>query len=128
MALSSKKIARALISSMQDGVDTQKLLENFNNFMDSNHLVPLIPNVMANIQRELHSIESKKTAKVKVSHSISEKTLKEIETFIKKENSDPVKIDIDESLIGGFQATYKGMVYDGSVKNYLKELRVNLMK
>lgn len=128
MAITSKKIAKALISSMQDGVDVPRLLQGFNNFMTNNHLLPLVPNVMANLKKESILIENRKTALIKVSHSVGDKTIKEIEAFIKKDNTSPVKLEIDESLVGGFQAIYKGTVYDGSIKNYLKELRVNLMK
>jgi F0F1-type ATP synthase delta subunit len=128
MAISSKKIANALISSIRGGSNIEDLSKSFKNFMEINHLSPLLPSVLKNLERELSEIQNKKTAIIKTSHSVKEASIKSIEEFIKKENNDPVRLEVDESLIGGFQATYKGTIYDGSVKNYLKDLRVNLMK
>lgn len=128
MAVTSKQLALALIRSLEGGVNPKTLLKNFENFLDKNNLQTLLPNIVKNLEREVIVLHKKNTALIKVSHEVKDATLKLIEKFIDKAKSDPVKVEIDESLIGGFKANYKGKVFDGSVKNYLKELEFNLMK
>ncbi len=128
MSVTSKKLASALIASLEDGVEVKTLVKNFESFVDQNRLRALMPNVVKNLERMSQELENKNTALIRVSHEIKDTTIKLIEKYIEKEKSDPAKIEIDSSLIGGFKANYKGRVFDGSVKNYLKELRLNLMK
>lgn len=128
MAVTSKQLARALISSVKDGTSAKTLVKNFETFIDNNNLKALVPNVVKNLERQSLEIENENTALIRVSHKIKDTTLRLIEKFIDKDKADPVKVEIDESLIGGFKANYKGKVFDGSVKNYLKELEFNLMK
>lgn len=120
MSITSKRLAKALISSLKT--------DAFEEFVERNHLGALMPNVVKNLERMSAEIKSENTALILVSHEISEPYVKLIEKLIEKEKSHPVKIEIDESLIGGFKAYYQGQVFDGSVKNYLKELKLNLMK
>ncbi len=128
MAVTSKQLALALIRSLEGGASPKVLQKNLENFIDKNNLQTLLPNIVKNLEREVVSLDKKNTALIKVSHEVKDATLKLIEKFIDKEKSDPIKVEIDESLIGGFKANYRGQVFDGSVKNYLKELEFNLMK
>ncbi len=128
MAVTSKQLASALIRSLEEGTNPKTLLKNFEGFLEKNNLQTLLPNIVKNLEREVIVLDKKNTALIKVSHEVKDATVKLIEKFIDKAKSDPVKVEIDESLIGGFKAYYQGQVFDGSVKNYLKELKLNLMK
>lgn len=128
MLVASKQLAKALISSLEGGAEVKPLIKNFEAFVTKNRLTALVPNVVKNLERMSVEIDNRNTALIRVSHETKDATIKLIEKFIDKQKPDPVKVEIDESLIGGFRANYKGQVFDGSVKNYLKELRANLMK
>jgi hypothetical protein len=62
MAISSKKIANALISSIRGGSNIEDLSKSFKNFMEINHLSPLLPSVLKNLERELSEIQNKKNS------------------------------------------------------------------
>ncbi len=120
MSITSKRLAKALISSLNS--------DAFEEFVERNHLGALMPNVVKNLERMSAEIKNENTALILVSHKISDTHVKLIEKLIEKEKSHPVKVEVDESLLGGFKAYYRGKVFDGSVKNYLKDLRLTLMK
>ncbi len=87
----------------------------------------LAPNILRNLDREVSDLEKKTTVDIRVSHEISASLLKDIEKKIGKKTEDKSMITVDKDLIGGFRAVYQGKVYDGSIKNYLKELRATLI-
>lgn len=124
---SSKEIAKALIESAKDGAEVNILVKNFEKFLETNHLRALIPNIQKNIDTELQNLLRENSLEIKTSHDISKKTVEMIEKFVGKDGGAPTILEKDEGLLGGFRAKYKGRVYDGSVKNYLKELKVALM-
>ena len=116
------------MQSLIDGSDPSVLSKSFMVYLEKNHLTSLLPNILTNLDRELDSHEKKRTAKIEVSHETSATLIKEIENFIKKDPSHKSNVNVESELIGGFKAEYKGRVFDGSVSNYLKELRATLIK
>lgn len=128
MQATSKDIAKALMESLSEGKDPSKLAKSFEKYLSDNHLMGLVPNIIANLEREQEKKEKGKTAEIKTSHEIATSIIKDIEKRIGKESGDETKILVDPDLIGGFKAVYKGKVFDASVRNYLKELREELVK
>ena len=128
MQVTSKQLAKSLMQSLIDGSDPSVLSKSFMVYLEKNHLTSLLPNILTNLDRELDSHEKKRTAKIEVSHETSATLIKEIENFIKKDPSHKSSVKVESELIGGFKAEYKGRVFDGSVSNYLKELRATLIK
>lgn len=126
--ISSKQISLALISSIKDGASPEVVLKNFVIFLEKNHLKELLPNIINSLELEIRRIEKEETLNIKTSHALSENVIKKIEEYVKKETKNKTVIKEDSDLIGGFTARYKGMFYDGSVKNSLKELKAILMK
>lgn len=116
------------MQSLIDGSDPSVLSKSFMVYLEKNHLTSLLPNILTNLDRELDSHEKKRTVKIEVSHETSATLIKEIENFIKKDPSHKSNVKVESELIGGFKAEYKGRVFDGSVSNYLKELRATLIK
>lgn len=128
MNISSKQIASALMRSLEDGADIKTLASSFEEFVKENHLEALIPNIVKNIDAELKSSQKKRTIDITTSHDVKDATIQSILKFVGGGGEDPIETSIDETLIGGFRAEYKGKVFDGSVKNYLKELKEALLK
>lgn len=126
--ISSKQIGLALIASIKEGASTQDVLNNFFIFLEKNHLKELLPNIINSLSLEIKRIEKEETLDIKTSHALDESLIKKIEDYVKKGNKSKTVVKEDEDLIGGFTARYKGMFYDGSVKNSLKELKAILMK
>lgn len=128
MVISSKKLAKALFASLLSGTAPEKLAKSFEKYLQTNHLEGLAPKVLEYLESELKDHENKNALLIKTSHEIAPGTVKTIEKYIGKDESDKTNIETEKSLIGGFKAFYKGRVYDGSVKNYLQELRETLAK
>lgn len=128
MQATSKNIAKALMQSLSDGTDPEKLAKSFEKYLSENHLLGLVPNIIANLEREQMKVEKGKTADIRTSHELAGSIVKDIEKRIRKESGDATKVTVDPELIGGFKAVYKGKVFDASVRNYLKELREELVK
>jgi F0F1-type ATP synthase delta subunit len=126
MQVSSKQLAHYLVKSLERGGSASKLAKNFESYLLANHLQGLLPNIIANLVREQEALKQKRTLLIETSHEIKEKTVGQIEAFIGKLSEDLTETKVDESLIGGFRATYKGRMYDGSVKHYLETLRETL--
>lgn len=126
MQASSKHIAKALIRSLEAGNDPAKLSKSFESYSKRNHLAGLVPNIVLQLEREMKEIVKKKSANITVSHEMSIKTLASIEKHIGLIEGDASVVSINSELIGGFRAAYKGKVFDGSLRNYLKELHATL--
>jgi F0F1-type ATP synthase delta subunit len=128
MVISSKKLAKALFVSLLSGTAPTDLAKSFDKYLEMNHLRGLRPKVLEHLELELKDYENKNALLIKTSHEISPGIVKTIEKFTGKDEKDRTNLEIEESLIGGFKAFYRGRVYDGSVKNYLQELREALAK
>lgn len=126
--ISSKQISLALISSLEDGASSDVVLKNFFIFLEKKHLKELLPNIINSLQLEIKRLEKEKTLHIKSSHTLEEGIIKKIEEYVEKDGKSKTVVTEDTDLIGGFTARYKGMFYDGSVKNSLKELKAILMK
>lgn len=126
MRISSQKFAKALIAGLIEGEQPAQLAAHFKEYLSKNHLMGLIPNIVSHLDKELRSLVAHTKADIIVSHTISPATQRLIEELIGKKQHDAATVSIDPSLIGGFRATYRGRLIDGSVKNYLKELRATL--
>ena len=121
-------MAKALFASLIAGESPDKLAKSFEKYLADNHLTGLAPKVLENLETELTNYENRNSLLIKTSHEIPAGTIKTIEKFVEKDEKDRTRVETEESLIGGFKALYKGRVYDGSVKNYLQELREALAK
>ncbi len=127
MTVSSQKLAQALIASLVAGEQASKLATNFQNYLTKNHLIGLLPNIVSHLDKEVHALATKSEASIDVSHDISASTQKLIEKLVGKDAHDTSVVRVDSSLIGGFRATYRGRLFDGSVKHYLQTLRAALL-
>ncbi len=128
MQATSKNLAKALLRSLEAGKSPEDLANGLETYLQKNHLEGLRPKILENLALELRDHERKSSVSLKISHEIKKEAIKKIETLVKKDEKDKTLVSIDPELIGGFRAIYKGVLYDGSVKNYLKELRKVLMQ
>ncbi len=127
MQASSKHIAKALMKSLETGSDPSKLSKSFEAYAKRNHMIGLLPNIISSLERELKEVMKKKSADIRVSHEMNSKVIGSIEKRVGVESGDVSVVSVDPELIGGFRAVYKGKVVDGSIRNYLKELRAQLV-
>lgn len=70
--------------------------------------------------------KSELTARVTVTCKPDAETVRKIEDFIKKHGCDNAEYVIDESIIGGIIIQIGDVMYDGSVKGRLGNIRQSL--
>ncbi|MEZ6209350.1 MAG: F0F1 ATP synthase subunit delta [Candidatus Paceibacterota bacterium] len=128
MNLSSKKIADAVYIRLTAGEGFDMVIKDLEDFLNKNHLSQLKESILYFVDRKLKEENDKNTAKIKVSHDFDHGTVDKISSLIKKQDSHRVDVEVDESLIGGFSALYKGVNYELSIKRYLQDLREQLVK
>ena len=127
--ITSKQLAKALISSVRDNPEShEKTLKNFEKFLEKNHLVELLPNIIKSLEDEQKRIDRQDSLEITTSHKVSKETIKIIEDFVQKNSKSKTHVLEDDRLIGGFVAKYKGMVYDGSIRNHINQLKAILIK
>lgn len=128
MNLSSKKIADAVYIRLTAGEGFDMVIKDLEDFLNKNHLSQLKESILYFVDRKLKEENDKNTAKIKVSHDFDHGTVDKISSLIKKQDSHRVDVEVDESLIGGFSALYRGVNYELSIKRYLQDLREQLVK
>ncbi|MCA9355987.1 F0F1 ATP synthase subunit delta [Candidatus Nomurabacteria bacterium] len=128
MNLSSKKIADAVYIRLTAGEGFDMVIKDLEDFLNKNHLSQLKESILYFVDRKLKEENDKNTAKIKVSHDFDHGTVDKISSLIKKQDSHKVDVEVDESLIGGFSALYRGVNYELSIKRYLQDLREQLVK
>lgn len=127
--VTSKQLAKALISSVLENPKKQdEILKNFETFLEKNHLVELLPNIVKSLEDEINRFDRLDSLEITTSHKVSKETIKIIEDFVKKNSASKTRVIEDDRLIGGFVAKYGGMVYDGSVRNHINQLKAILIK
>lgn len=135
MALTSKKIARALFALSEDQTDTssegyssEELADAFIKYASSSNILYMVPNVI----RHLELLNKRKAEEKKLIIStvfpISEEMKKEIRRFLDVKPGADSTVKVDKSLIGGFIARYNNAVYDASLKNQISTLKKKLTK
>ncbi len=88
-------------------------------------LMNLLPQIVAHLER-LHNMDvSFETLDIEIADEHDKSILEKIH----KKFGEPKKMakKINADLIGGFVATYKGFIYDASIKNQLKLLKDELI-
>jgi F0F1-type ATP synthase delta subunit len=127
--VNSKQLAKALIEMvLSDKVSFDVVLDNFEKYLKKNHLTRLLPNIIKSIEGEIERYEKENSLQIISPHQLGKESITKIEEFVEKTAKSKTYLEEDETLIGGFVAKYKGKVYDGSVKNHLKQLKAILMK
>lgn len=126
--ISSKQLAQALYRLSKEVDDHKKITSAFNHYLEKYNLQPLLRGTLRHLteiqskQRKHHSLE------ITSGLPIDEDITREIKELLDVKSDAKVEKHTDKTLIGGFVATYKGLVYDASLKKQLHLLRNNLIK
>lgn len=127
MSINSKKIALAVHKSLRNNEDVDSVFKNLNTYITKNNLEYLIPNIIINL--EVLNIDAKKfnTCIISSSHELSDETINNLKEKFSID-SESTKIKIDKSLIGGFTLLHRGIKYDASIINLIKNMKSLLVK
>lgn len=125
--VSSKNVARALYQLSKDkNLNIQVVLPAFFAYTEKYNLVPFLPNILKHLENFNTRDQGHNTLYIKSGLLIDKKITDDIKNFISQGQESAIKTEIDPRLIAGFVATYKGYIYDASIRNQLQLLKKEL--
>lgn len=127
--MNSELLAKSLIGLCAEEKDTKAVVSKFALFLDNHHLRHLLPNILRHLETLAGDEKLRESVHIKTSHDFKKETIDKIISLVGGEVSKKeVIVERDEELIGGFVLKHGGVVYDGSLKTYLKKLKTQLSK
>jgi F0F1-type ATP synthase delta subunit len=123
--IDSKILAQSLMKLSESDTD-EKSVNGFFEYLKKKNLTGLLPQIKKHLIRQKESSSVLHTLVIASKHDISKSDIENIKSMIGADNSVLVELIKDESIIGGFSATYDGNIYDGSLRNQITQLRNRL--
>jgi F0F1-type ATP synthase delta subunit len=105
----------------------EKHIDAFINYLKMNNLERLLPQVIGHIHCITLRQSESETLRICSKYQLSESDVQYIQSVTRAENA-PLTQHIDETVIGGFSASYAGYLYDGSLQNQVTRLKDMLIK
>lgn len=124
--ISSKNLAKALYKISKEETSSEKIVSALLFYLEKHQLISLLPQTIKHLigfkknETEFNSLE------IISGLPIDEEITMEIKKILNSETNSLVKKKTDKELIGGFIATYKGFIYDASIKNQLNLIKTKL--
>jgi F0F1-type ATP synthase delta subunit len=107
--------------------NAEKHIDAFLAYLTENNLTGLLPQVQQHIERLSAQKAGDETLHIHSKHYLSEGEISDIKKLTGALEAD-VLVHTDESVVGGFSATYQGHIYDGSVAHQLTRLKTTLTR
>jgi len=107
--------------------NSDKHIDAFINYLKTNNLQGLLPQVINHIHRITLRQNESEILRIRSKYQLSELDVQYIQSVTRAENA-LVTQHVDETVIGGFSATYAGYMYDGSLQNQVTRLKDMLIK
>lgn len=127
--ISSKNLADAIYSiSLNQKQSDVVVFDAILSYVKKYKLESLLPKAVMYLEDKVNKDFKWNTLSISSGIAIDEDITKDIIKKIKAENAKNITKKEDSGLIGGFVATYKGMIYDASISNQLQLLRNSLTK
>lgn len=123
--IDSKTLAQTLIKISQSK-NSEKSIAAFFDYLKKKNFLGLLPQVKKHIERSRETLSQTQTLVISTKHQISEAEIKEIISLVQADKDVHVELIKDESIVGGFSATYQGNIYDGSLRNQITQLKTAL--
>lgn len=124
--------AQAFLEMIQEGMSVETALAGLRTALEKKNYSKLLVPILLEVQRVLEAQKDAKQARVATASTADAKVLKAKITEALKtlgiEKSTVVKEVVDETLVGGFVATFDYKEYDQSYKRTLKSLFESITK
>lgn len=120
--ITSRVLAHTALKLTQEE-NAEASLDAFMSYINENNLNGLLPQMQAHIKRMSAQLSEAEVLHVTTKHALSESDLNEIISIAGADSDTQIIQHTDDSVIGGFSATYKGHIYDGSLQAQVSQLR-----
>lgn len=101
----------------------EKAFNMFQSYLKQKNLVGILPQVL----RHLHTLEEaskeENILSIRSKYELSQKDIESIKKITNASKETSVKTEIDPHVIGGFSASFKGYLYDGSLEHTLDQFK-----
>ena len=124
--ISSRTLAQTALKLTQKP-DAEKHINAFLDYLKVNNLIGLLPQVIAHTKRLSAQNQSDETLHVYSKYALSSQDIKDIVSTTNATDA-PVEQHLDETVMGGFSATYKGHIYDGSLQSQVTRFKTMLTR
>ena len=123
--INAKQLAKTLVLMSENEESSEKVLDRFFSFVKNYHLEGLLPNVLNELERRQKEEYKENALQVASSHSLSEDDKTNIRNLTGAKDA-PIDFNLEEELLGGFRARYKGVEYEGSFSKTVNKLEKEL--
>ncbi len=127
--ISSKNLADAIYKvSIDSKKSDEAIVESVLSYVKEYKLESILPKALTKLEDKIQKKLIWNTLFIKSGLEIDDSIVAKIKDKLKAEDVMQTTKETDKNLIGGFIATYKGIIYDASIKNKLQLLRNTLTK
>ena len=121
MVLNSQEIARSLWAlSKKD--NSEKNINHFIEYLKKTGQISLLAKAHEYLKRFGQQEKVHETLVIYSRHPLSEDSIKEIKIFVGAPDNTEITNELSDDVIGSFQASYRGVVYDGTIANALTQM------
>lgn len=125
--MNSKNLAESLIVLVNDGMSENDAFAKFFDYVQANNLEFQLPQILRHLERISQDEQEFGRVQVQSPFPLDDSVITAIKMRLGAQDAD-VAVSQEPQLIGGFRAMYKGMLYDASMQNVLKQLQEQLEK
>lgn len=119
--IDSKILAQTLMK-ISESKDSEKSITAFFEYLEKKNFLGFLPQVKKHIERFKETSSKKQTLTISSKHDLSESEIKKIASLVGADENIVTEIIKDETIVGGFSATFDGNIYDGSLRNQITQL------
>lgn len=123
----SKHIASAILSEINEGTPMEVIEKNLLRYLKDLKIESELKEIVRHLEHLLMEKKKWEEVTIETAHPTSKKLLEEIRSSINAPATADIEPKINEDLIGGFVATYKGTRFDTSLKTKLNKLEEELI-
>jgi len=121
----SLSLAQTLVSlSSHDDADAQ--IEHFFSYLEKNNLNGMLPGIKNHVQRIQQRNDDFNTLVIHSRHPLNEGDIQTIKNITGADSTTLVHTQINEDVLGSFQAQYQGKMHDGSLHGAVAQLNNSL--
>ncbi|MFT6361081.1 MAG: F0F1-type ATP synthase delta subunit [Candidatus Paceibacteria bacterium] len=124
--IQSRTLAQTALTLLEKP-NAEKQIDAFLEYLRVNNLTGILPQVLAHIGRLQSKTSEDDTLHIYSKFELSDTEVNDIRSTTGATDAS-VEQHIDESILGGFSATYKGHIYDGSLKSQVIRLKTMLTR
>ncbi len=121
---------RAALDAVAERLDTSASVKNFYAFLIDQRRIVDFPAIREEFGRLADEAEGRVPAHVVSARPLSDGECERLRRALNARTGRDVQLDVavDEGLVGGIVARVGDVIFDGSIRTHLQQLRTNLMK